>query len=45
MDLFLSDDVSSLFGSFEEYDFPMWSWTVSNVRRSDDRMSDLPQSG
>lgn len=36
MDLFVSDDVSGLFGSFEEYDFPVWSWIVSNVRRSDD---------
>lgn len=39
--LLLADYVSCLFGSSEEYDLPLWSWTVSDVWGSNDRMSDL----
>lgn len=39
-----SDNVSSLLGSTEKHDFPLWSWVMSNVWRSDVRVPNLQES-
>lgn len=40
----VTDNVSCMLGPFEEYDIPLWSWHLSDVWRSDVRMSNLSQS-
>ena len=42
--LFITDNVSSLLGSTEKHDIPLWSRYLSNVRRSYVRMPDLPKN-
>ena len=41
---FFLDNVPSVSGSFEEHDFLVWAWNLSNVRRSNVRMSDLQKN-
>lgn len=39
------DHVPGLFGSFEEYDLPVWAWHLSNVWGSNVGMSNLSENG
>lgn len=44
INVFIPDDVPSMFGPTKEHDIPVWPRPMPNVWRSDDRMSDLPKS-
>ena len=41
---FVSDNVSSMFGSTEEYDISMWPWNLSDVWRPNVGMPDMQKN-
>ena len=43
--LYFLDLLSCLYGSPEEYDFPVWTWNLSDVWRSHEGVSHLPEVG
>ena len=43
--LYFVDLLSCLYGSPEEYDFPVWTWNLSDVWRSHEGVSHMPKVG